>query len=49
VNSMSFSVGGCVRWVAQTRSAAADSIPNVVPIGLTIERCVAAADRDRRT
>ena len=30
-NSMSFSVGGCVRWVAQTRSAAADSIPNVVP------------------
>jgi len=30
-DSMSFSVGGCVRWVAQTRSAAADSIPNVVP------------------
>jgi hypothetical protein len=30
-NSMSFSVGGCVRWVAQSRSAAADSIANVVP------------------
>jgi hypothetical protein len=30
-NPMSFSVGGCVRWVAQSRSAAADSIANVVP------------------
>jgi hypothetical protein len=39
---MSFSVGGSVRLLAQTRAAAADSIPNVV---LTIQRCVAAADR----
>src|SRR4051812_41903208 len=41
-NSMSFSAGGGVRSAAQTRAAAADSIPNVAR-GLTVQRCVAAA------
>ena len=36
---------GCCRRLGR---AAAGSIANVVPIGLTIQRCVAAADRDRR-
>jgi hypothetical protein len=36
---MSFSVGGCVRWLAQTRSAAADSIPNVVMSGKVAMVC----------
>src|SRR5262249_36758194 len=44
--SMSSSSMCCVRWLAQTR-AAADSIPNVAR-GLTVQRCVAAANRDRR-
>src|SRR5262245_49370533 len=42
-HSMSSSPGGGVRWLAETRSAAADSIPNVAR-GLTVQRCVAAAD-----
>jgi len=33
---------GGVRLLAQTRAAAADSIPNVAR-GLTVQRCVAAA------
>ena len=36
-HSMSFSAGGSVRELAQTRAAAADSIPNVAR-GLTVQR-----------
>jgi hypothetical protein len=34
--------------LAEAWSAAADSIPNVDCVGLTFQRCVAVADRDRR-